>query len=152
LRSHEGDRNSHAEGSHCNGRLLSPYSHRLTGLQGCHSSASSMVEAHDLGAVRRHGNRTRVWNPRYEWGRCYHSGFPGWKTVKCVYWITNGSPYSVKADIQGEFHNRCFGIDYQQHTWNKARSDDSFVIECHLGHGSLPVRWSGEGQGGRQNV
>lgn len=96
-------------------------------------------------------NSTYTYSARYDYGRCYHSSFPGWTTKKCTYWLTHASSYEG-IDIQGWFHNSCCNIDYQQHAWTRAYNDDSAVRKCYLDFGALPYLWSGQCAGGRRNV
>jgi hypothetical protein len=93
-------------------------------------------------------NNSAVWDNSYANGYCYHSGFPGWKTIKCQYWKSNSYPYWVRIDVRGEFHHSV-GHDYQQRAYNQANRNNSFVYGCYLEHGTVPWNWSGRCDGGR---
>lgn len=73
-------------------------------------------------------------------GYCYNSSFFGWSIPQCYYYLTNIKPTRVIIDIVGEFHNG--SIDYQQHSFVKALSDNRIERNCYFDHGSLPFYWS----------
>jgi hypothetical protein len=90
----------------------------------------------------------RVQNMAFSNGYCYHSAFP-WSVPRCYYYITHAAPSYERIDIVGEFHHFP-NIDYQQHAYFRANSNDSWTKNCYFDHGALPILWRSECVGGRE--
>jgi hypothetical protein len=100
-------------------------------------------------AQQYYQDTSRVWNPRYDGGRCYHNYTPGWQTLQCTRDIDNNQYTSVTIEVWGSFAHPSTNISYVQYAWNRAYGNNDFKIHCEISSGSIPSGWRTDCKGGR---